>query len=256
MSRVVEFMGLPGSGKSTLAAGLLSDLPALRSCDDALVQCYRQRQTGPVGAAIRLLPPSVWQHRIAAQEATTALHAFSCAYPELVMCMFDLLTRTTLPTDWRSCILFAMFKRFAEHQLISEAPDAILVEEGLTLGLMTVTNSLDVGSPCDAEIAAYVDAMPGLGGAIYVKADIAQCAERLLRRPELPLLWASCSRGELEAQLAYSQSIFDRAVPLLVARGVPVGTVENQDGSLESVSAAVRQFTASCILTKGESERT
>ena len=257
MSQIIEFMGLPGSGKSTLATRLLADAPDLSSSESALLQCYKHRQRGLARALVNLLPPVLWKGRIEAQETTAALHAFSCAYPELMRITFDVVVRANMPADWRSCVLYAMLKRFGDHHLIatdSTVRGAVVVEEGLALGLITVMGSLPVDCPCDADIVAYVEKMPQLSGIVYVKADVTQCATRLLQRAELPLLWAGCSRAELEAQLSFSQSIFDRAVPLLIERGMSVCTVENQDGSLVSVSTAVRQFAASCILTKGESE--
>jgi hypothetical protein len=258
MSQIIEFMGLPGSGKSTLATRLLADAPDLSTSESALLQCYKHRQRGLARALVNLLPPVLWKGRIEAQETTVALHAFSCAYPELMRITFDVVVRANMPADWRSCVLYAMLKRFGNHHLMateSDARGAVVVEEGLALGLITLIGSLPVARPCDADIVAYVEKMPHLSEIVYVKADIAQCATRLLQRAELPLLWAGSSRDELEAQLTFSQSIFDRAVPLLMERGISVCTVENQDGSLDSVSTAVRQFTVSCMQMKGESER-
>lgn len=258
MSEIIEFMGLPGSGKSTLARALLADVPELRCSDAVLIQYYKQRQRGLARAAISVMPPTFWRHRVAAQEATSALHMFCCAYPELMAVMFDVVARACLRPEWRSCVLYAMLKRIGEHHMIATNSDTLnvaVVEEGLALGLITVMGCLPIDCHCEVDIAAYVENMPHLSGIVYVKADIAQCARRLQHRAELPLLWAGSSQADLEAQLSFRQSVLDYAVPLLEARGVSVCTVDNNDGAFESVRMAVHQYAASGMPMKSNSGR-
>lgn len=249
-------MGLPGSGKSTLAEGLLADIPELCCGDAALLKYYRQRQGGLARAVVSLMPPSLWRHRVAAQEAASALHAFSSAYPELMAVMFDIVARSRVRPELRSGVLYAMFKRFGEYHMIanhSDAKGAVIVEEGLALGLITVMCCLPVDRLCKADTAAYVESMPQLSGIVYVRVDISQCAKRLMQRSELPLMWASASGSDLEEHLSFSQSVLDHAVPLLEARGVSVCMVDNHDGALKSVGKAVHQYVASCLPLKGDS---
>ncbi len=239
-------MGLPGSGKSTLAQALLEELrahgPAVLGNDEAVIRCLRRRDDGLLANLLKRLPPGVWEPLVGSRRSLAELHLSASAHTALFGLLFEVLSRHPIPPDWRQCILFAFFKRCTERQLFDThlAPgEGVLLEEGFAMGVINVC-SLPPESRCEQDVARYVEAMPAGFAALWVDADPAECAARLRRRPELPVVWAGCTDAELLERLEHGRRCYRQALAKLEKRGVAVCRVTNPDGGAEAARQQVR----------------
>jgi len=246
MSRIIEFMGLPGSGKSTLARALLEDLrahgPALLGNEEAVARCLRRRDDGILGNLLKRLPAAVWEPLAGSRRSLAELHLSASAHTELFALLFEVLSRRPVPRAWRECILYAFFKRCAERQLFDAhlAPgEGVVLEEGFAMGVVNVC-SLPPESRREQDVPRYVRGMPRGFAAFWVDAEPAECAARLRRRPEVPVVWAECSDAELLERLEHGRRCYRQAVAELESQGVPVCTVPNAAGGVESAASRVR----------------
>lgn len=241
MSRYIEFMGLPGSGKSTLCRALLADPRAraagILSNEEAVVRCLKRRDDGVLRNLLKCLPAAVWEPLSGSRNALAELHLFASENVPLLTLLFEMLNRRPLPLEWRQCILFAFFKRFAERRLMDLhlAPsEVVAVEEGFALGVITLLDTLSPGSPCEQEIERYVRSIPDLSGVFWIEVGPADCAARLRSRPELPLPWASRTEEQLLEQIAYSARCLELAAREFTRRGIAVCRVANPDGATDA----------------------
>lgn len=252
MSTIVEFMGLPGSGKSALARLLLAESKRSGSCawlpsDAALVRCLRRRNDGVLRNALKKLPPPAWESLFGSRHTLAELTRFAGSHPALFAFVFEVLNRRPMPLDWRTCILHAFFKKAAERLLMDEflsSGEKVFVEEGFAMGVFTLLDGLSA-PPGEEDVQRYCRHMPVPQAVIWVDVDPAQCAARLKKRIELPLLWAGCSAAALLDRLSDGRRCLEIAAREIGARNIPVARISNPDGRLDGVWPSTWQWVLS-----------
>jgi hypothetical protein len=246
MSRIIEFTGLPGSGKSSLARALLGQArrsgPTLLENDEAVRRCVRRRDDGRLGNLLKRLPVPLWEPILGGSRALAELQAFAGEHVPLLDLLFEALDRDEVRSASRQCIIYAFFKRCAERRLMDAhlAPDeGVVVEEGFARGLLTMLGGLPPGGADDLVIERYVQTMPAPFAVFWVDIDPEECAARLRRRPELPLVWAGSSDGELLAHLKFGRRCLESGARAMERAGIPVCRVSNAEGEGEAARRLV-----------------
>lgn len=248
MSRIMEFMGLPGSGKSTMALVLLKEMRKqgveLLSNEEAVIRCIRHRDDGMLRNFLKRFPFTLWEPVAGARNALGELHEFTSTHTAFFELLFEILNRRPIPVSWRQCILFAFFKKCVERQLIDRHlshSDRVIIEEGFALGILTLLDCLPSGTPCEGDIERYIRHMPLPFVLFWIEAEPAECASRLRRRPEMPMLWANYKDSELLEKLEYGRHCLNVTAAKLDQQGVKVLRIKNPDGGAIAAMEEMRK---------------
>jgi len=254
-NNIIEFMGLPCSGKSTLAPRLLKFLQGgaikWQSTLDASILAIRRRNDGILSNFIKHLPSST-------RHAFAEFNAFAADHTEFLESLFHVLNICGIPESWKQCVLYAMLKRSAERQLFMDRLDAdegVVTEEGLVYGAQTLFNLLPPDGWTVADLERYVKSIPSPTAIIWLDVDEKDCAIRLAKRPELPLLWAECNDAQLTTKIKQGRRCLREVAQLYEKIGIPVYCIKNEQGNLEESIRTIKLLASElCILDDKSSQ--
>jgi hypothetical protein len=231
----LEFAGLPGAGKTSLCRAILQEIPSAArvwNYEKALDHCLRKRNRGGLpGKLVKMLPALFWKPLIGIDCSINELHRFASLHPSLFHLVFEHLAHCDIPEHWRSCLLYVFIRLAIEHELFCQhlSPgERLFIEEGFIQASLSAFGYLPLSYALpDQEFIRYLEGCPLPDAVIWVHTPAQTCLERLLKRPEMPLVLA---QGDRLQRLIFLQTCMERTMHHLALRGVTIWTV-TEDGT-------------------------
>jgi thymidylate kinase len=261
-NNIIEFMGLPCSGKSTLAPKLLNFLQGgaikWQSTLDASILAIRRRNDGILSNFIKHFPYPVWESLSSTRHAFAEFNAFAADHTEFFERLFHVLNSCGIRDSWKQCVLYAMLKRSAERQLFMDRLDAnegVVIEEGLVYGAQTLYNLVPPDGWAVSDLEHYVKSIPSPTAIIWLDVEEKDCAIRLAKRSELPLLWTECSDAQLMTKIKQGRRCLREIAQAYEKIGIPVYCIKNDQGNLEESIRTIKLMASElCILHNKSSQ--
>jgi thymidylate kinase len=242
----VEFLGIPGAGKSTLAARALAGRLGSRSRPLALDEAVRRslraemrdRLLRPV---VRLAPRRVATAAILrSADRGAAMRAFLLAHPELGEVLLRALRRRAGTDPDLDLALGWVLDLFASFELARRVADdqVLVLDEGFASRALTLF-AYRFSAADEADLAAYVGAIPRPDLVLVLEVPAAICAARLDRRG-WPRRFAGLSPSERRRFLEDAERCCRATAALLAARGVRVHRVETHGATSRAAAEVAR----------------
>jgi hypothetical protein len=235
-TNLIEFAGIPGAGKTTLCPAILAELRmvgAALSHDEAVKACLRKRDRGGIpGRLVQALPEAFWMPLLGVESSWSELHKFSINHCGLIRLIFEMLEKSVTNPEWRECILYVFYLLGTEHELFNRwlPLEPVVVEEGFIQGILSAVGYLPIPDnkqiPGNA-IGRYLECSPLPESVIWVDTPPHVSLERLLARPELPLVLKPGDSSAKLQRLEYLQACLQEAAEKLITFGVNVWRVES-----------------------------
>lgn len=208
--------------------------------DDGL----RRRDFGIAANLLSVLVPRWRREFLGVPHGLDDWQRFVVAYPRFAELAHDWLAQDGLDDVWRSCVFHALLTTAFEFGLGQTVQRPAILDEGFAQRFFTLRGYRGIGQPGDA--ARYAERMPLPSALVFVSTPPETCAERVKRRPNLPLLMQGEAVAALPGRFGEGRALLSDLAAELERRGVPVLRVAG-DGDPGATVRAIAEFSRAIL---------
>jgi thymidylate kinase len=240
----LEFAGLPGSGKSTLSSALKRHLLTLPchalSCNEAIIQCIRRRDDGPIKNMLKRFPSRIWWPLMGSKFALQEFVKLSSRQMEFISFMSKMLSESNLPELFIESVWNTVVKSFSEIQLVSQhiyESELVIMDEAFSQRCFTLFGYME-NNISDDLISKYAKLAPISNQVFWIITNPRSCVERfMLRYQSRPLPYDfKLDKEELLNNFESGNSVLGRLTEALEGQGKCVYRIDGNSDINESIA--------------------
>jgi thymidylate kinase len=251
----LEFAGLPGSGKSTLSSALKKHLLTLPchalSCNEAIIQCIRRRDDGPIKNMLKRFPSRLWWPLMGSKFALQEFVKLSSRQMEFISFMSKMLSESNLPELFIESVWNTVVKSFSEIQLISQhisESELVIMDEAFSQRCFTLFGYME-NNISDDLISKYAKLAPISNQVFWIITNPRSCVERfMLRYQSRPLPYDfKLDKEELLNNFESGNSVLGRLTEALEGQGKSVYRIDGNSDINESIAEVCKVASGICL---------
>ncbi len=240
----LEFAGLPGSGKSTLSSALKRHLLAVPchalSSNEAIIQCLRRRDDGPIKNILKRFPTRIWWPLMGSKFALQEFVTLSSRHLEFITFMSKMLSESNLPELLVESVWNTIVKSFSEIQLISQhiyESELVIMDEAFSQRCFTLFGYME-NTISDDLISKYANLAPISDQVFWIVTKPETCVERfMLRYQSQPMPYGfKLDKEELLNNFQNGNSVLKRLSEALEGQGKCVHRIDGDSDINQSIA--------------------
>ncbi len=257
----LEFAGLPGSGKSTLSSALKRHLLTLPcsalSSNEAIIQCLKRRDDGPIKNMLKRFPTRIWWPLMGSKFALQEFVKLSSSHLEFISFMSKMLSDSNLPELFIESVWNTIVKSFSEIQLISQhiyESELVIMDESFCQRCFTLFGYMK-NTISDDLISMYAKLAPISNQVFWIVTKPETCVERFMRRYQSqPLPYDfKLDKDELLINFQNGHSVLKRLSEALEGQGKCVHRIDGDSDINQSIAEVCKAASSYNIYLKCDS---